>query len=68
MSHIPKFTEIGPLVPKKNSLRLFYHIWAWKPSGHVSNIILTNFHFLVPKSLHTKFGKNSQVVSEKNNF
>ena len=26
-------------------------------SGHVTNIILTYFHFLAPKSLHTKFGQ-----------
>ena len=24
--------------------------------GHVTNIILLNFNFLVPKSVHTKFG------------
>ena len=24
--------------------------------GHVTSIILINFHFHVPKSLHTKFG------------
>ena len=24
--------------------------------GHVTSIILTNFHFHVPKSLHIKFG------------
>ena len=24
--------------------------------GHVTSIISTNFHFHVPKSLHTKFG------------
>ena len=47
----------------------FNHIWARKPSGHVTNIILTYFHFLVRKSLHTKFGKRKgQVVSEKNNI
>ena len=34
-------------------------------SGHVTNIILTYFHFLAPKSLHTKFGQKCQVVSEK---
>ena len=43
----------------------FYHICAWKPSGHVTNIKLTYFYFLVPKRLHTKFGKKVQVVSEK---
>ena len=42
-------------------------LWAWKPSGHVTKIIhvLTYFHFLVPISLNTKFGKKGQVVSEK---
>ena len=25
--------------------------------GHVTSILLINFHFLVPKSLHTKFGR-----------
>ena len=24
--------------------------------GHVTSIMLVNFHFLVPKSFHTKFG------------
>ena len=53
---IPKFMEIGRLVPKK-SFKAFYYIWARKPSGHVTSIKLTYFHFLVPKSLHTKFGQ-----------
>ena len=42
---------------KEEDFKAFYHIWARKPSGHVINIILTHFHFLVPKSLHTKFGQ-----------
>ena len=42
---------------KEEDFKAFYHIWAWKPPGHVTNIILTYFHFIVPKSLHTKFGK-----------
>ena len=41
---------------------------AWKPPGHVTNIILKCFHFLIPKSLHTKFDQKSQVVSEQNKF
>ena len=57
LCYIPKFMEISPLVPKKKIFKAFYHIWAWKPSDHVNNIILTYFHFLVPKSLHTKFGQ-----------
>ena len=42
---------------KEEYFKAFYHIWARKPSGHTTNIILTYFHFLVPKSLHMKFGK-----------
>ena len=34
--------------------------------SHVTNIILTHFHFLVPKSLHPKFNQKGQVISEKN--
>ena len=56
LCYIQKFMEIGPLVPKK-IFKAFYHIWARKPSGHVTNIVLTFFHFLVPKSLHTKFSQ-----------
>ena len=52
----------------KEDFKAFYHIWAWKPSGHVTNTILTYFHFLVPKSLHTKFGQKGQFVSKKNKF
>ena len=52
----------------KEDFKAFYHIWGRKPSGHVTNIILTYFHFPVPKSLHTKFGQKGQVVSEKNKF
>ena len=33
--------------------------------GHVTSIILINFHFHVHKGLHTKCGKNGIVVSEK---
>ena len=42
---------------KDEILNAFYHKLARKPSGHVTNIILTYFHFHVPKSLHTKFGQ-----------
>ena len=33
--------------------------------GHVTSIMLINFCFLVPESLHKRFGKNGPVVSEK---
>ena len=61
LCYIPKFIEIGPLVPKKKILA-FYHIYVWKPSDHVTNIILTYFHFPLPQSLHTKFGQKSSRV------
>ena len=66
LCYTAKLMKIGPLVAK--IFKAFYHIWVWKPYGHVTNIILTCFRFLVPKSLHTKFGKKCQVVSEKNKF
>ena len=36
--------------------------------GHVTNIMLLNFHFLVPKGLHTKFGSKWLTGSEKSQF
>ena len=42
---------------KEEDFNAFYHIWAWKPSGYMTFFISTYFHFLVPKSLHTKFGR-----------
>ena len=48
---------------KEKDFKAFHHIWACKPSGHVTNIILTYFHLLVPESL-----QKGQVVSEKNKF
>ena len=42
---------------KEEDFEAIYHIWARIPSGHVTNIILPYFHFIEPKSLHTKFGQ-----------
>ena len=36
--------------------------------GHVTRIMLTNFHFLVPKSFQQNLVQNSPVVSEKIRF
>ena len=33
--------------------------------GHVTSIMLTIFHILVPESFHTKFGSEGTMVSEK---
>ena len=36
--------------------------------GHVTRIMLTNFHFLVPESFHTKFSSEWPNSSEKIRF
>ena len=55
MLHI-KFHQIGPLVPGKNMFKCLYNIYGHGSHlGHVTSIILMKFHFLIPKSLHTKF-------------
>ena len=46
-------------------LFVLFIYWLGGHLGHVTNIIQMHFHFLVPKSLHTKFGENGSVVSEK---
>ena len=65
LCYIPKLMEIGPLVPKKKIIKTVYQIWAWKPSGHVTNIILACFHFLVYKPYKQKLVKKGKVVSDK---
>ena len=63
-----KFCGNWPAGSGEDFLKGFYHIWAWQHLGHETSIISTNFNFHVPKSLHTKFGKNGPVVSEKSMF
>ena len=36
--------------------------------GHVTSIMSSDFHFLVPESFHTKYGSDLTVVSEKIQF
>ena len=36
--------------------------------GHVTSIMSSDFHFLVPESFHTKFVQICTVVSEKIRF
>ena len=49
-------------------LKGFYHIWAWRHLGHVTSIMSSDFHFLVPETLHTKFGSDRHSSSEKIRF
>ena len=52
--YIPSFMKIGPPVQEK-IFEGFYHILHGGHLGHVTRIMFTNFHFLVPESFHTKF-------------
>ena len=54
--YIPSFIEIGPPVPEKKILKGFTIIGRGGHLGHVTSIISINFHFIVPESLHKKFG------------
>ena len=48
--YIPSFVEISLPVPEKNGCG--GHL------GHVTSIMSSDFHFLVPESFHTKFGSD----------
>ena len=41
--YIPKFMEIESLVPRDNVLKAFQNIWAWKPSGHVTDSLISSY-------------------------
>ena len=41
--YIPKFMEIESLVPMDKVFKAFQNIWAWKPSGHVTNILISSY-------------------------
>ena len=51
--------EIESLVPRDKMFKDFQNIWAWKPSGHVTNIFITSYL----KVYIQNFVKESQVVS-----
>ena len=53
---------------EEDFLEGFYHIYECDHFGHVTSIITTNFHFLVPESLHIKFGSKRPIVFEKSGF
>ena len=41
---------------KEDFKKSFYYIWHGSHLGHVTGIMLINFHLIVPKSLHSKCG------------
>ena len=55
--YIPSFVEIGPPVPEK-IFEGFLPYMGVAAIGHVTSIMSSDFHFLVPESFHTKFGSD----------
>ena len=56
--YIPSFVEIGPPVPEK-IFEVFFSIYGRGGHlGHVTSIMLSDFHFPVPESVHKKFGSD----------
>ena len=56
--YIPSFLEIGPPVPEKIFLKGFTIYGRGGQLGHVTSIMSSDFHFLVPESFHTKFASD----------
>ena len=56
--YIPSFVEIGPSVPEKKNFEGFTIYGRGGHLGHVTSIVSSDFHFLVPESFHTKVGLN----------
>ena len=50
-----KFRGNRPAGSKEDCLRVFTIYGHGSHLGHVTSIMLINFHFHVPKSLHIKF-------------
>ena len=64
-----RISPIGPQVPEKKIFEGFVTIYGHGGHlGHVTSIMLINFHYHVPKSLHTILVKSDTVVSEKKKF
>ena len=56
---MPRFVEISPSVLEKKNFEEFFSIFGRGGHlGHVTSIILSDFHFSVPESFHTKFGSD----------
>ena len=54
--YIPSFVKIGPPVLEKKILKVFFTIYGHGGHlGHVTRIMLKDFHFRVPDSFYAKF-------------
>ena len=66
--HIPSFVEIGQPVPEKIFLSVFTIYGRGGHLGHVTSIMSSDFHFLVPENFHKKLVQIGTVASEKIRF
>ena len=57
--YIQTFMEIESLVPRDKVYKAFQNICAWKPSGHVTNILISSYLKVYIQNLV----KKGQVVS-----
>ena len=65
----PSFVEIGQPVPEKKIFEGFLTIYGRGGHlGHLTSIVSSDFHFLVPESFHKKMVQIGKVVSEKIRF
>ena len=55
---LPSFLEVGPPVPEKIFEGFFAIYGRGGHLGHVTSIMSSDYHFLVPGSFHTKFGSD----------
>ena len=59
--YIPSFVGIGPSVPEKKNFEGVFTIYGRGGHlGHVTSIMSSDFHFLVPASFHKKLGSDRQ--------
>ena len=57
--YIPNFMEIGPPVQEKKIFEGFLPLYGrGGHPGHVTSIMSSDFHFLVPESFHKEFGSD----------
>ena len=57
--YIPSFVKIVQLVREKKIFEGFFTIYGHGGHlGHVTSIMSSDFRFLVPETLHTKFGSD----------
>ena len=59
LCYIPSFVEIGLSIPEKNFEGFLPYIYGCGGHlGHVTSIMSSDFHDLVPERFHAKFGSD----------